>query len=39
MAGKIERLYKGEVAYLREVKQQKESAERKQKLIQGKKHL
>ena len=39
IAGKIERLYKGEIAYLKEVKQLRESRERKQKLLQGKQHL
>jgi len=39
ISGKIERLYKGEIAYLREVKKNKENAERKQKLLQGKQHL
>jgi hypothetical protein len=39
IAGKIERLYKGEIAYLKEVKQLRDSSERKQKLLQGKQHL
>ena len=36
---KIELLYKGEIAYLRELKQTREKADRKKKLTLGKEHL
>lgn len=35
--GKIERLYKGEIAYLKELKQTRERTERREKMTQGKK--
>ena len=39
MLGKIEKLYKGEIAYLKDLMQQREKPDRKQKLAQGKEVL